>query len=103
MGDSREDTIRKGYGAFSSGDGPFLVIDYDVPKAEVKVTVPILTAGQLTFHWTDTQPPYQVQTRSTITAEWINVGAPQSGTETTVPTDGNQAYFRVIETQPNVQ
>ena len=97
-------TTARRFGSLESdGNGPSLVIDYEVPTPELKVTSPLLSQGKLSFHWTATNPPYQVQTRSTITGDWVNVGAPQSGTEISVPTDGAQAYYRVIEAQPNVQ
>ncbi|MBI1840126.1 MAG: DNRLRE domain-containing protein [Verrucomicrobia bacterium] len=83
--------------------GPSLDIEYELPIPELKVSSPVLSPGKLSFGWSATTPPYQVQTRSDISAQWVNLGPPQQGAEVSVPTDGSQGYFRVIDARPQAR
>src|SRR5262245_59940643 len=51
--------------------------------------------GQVILKWTGGRPTYQVQTRSNATANWVNIGASISNTDSTLPVTANQAFYRV--------
>ncbi len=51
---------------------------------------------QGTLFWSGGRPSYQVQTRSDLTTNWVNVGSPTTNNFATVPVTDTQAYFRVV-------
>src|SRR4051812_32596994 len=54
------------------------------------VTTSFSVAGnQGTLTWSGGRPTYQVQTRSNLTANWVNVGAPTSNNFAVVPLVGD--------------
>jgi hypothetical protein len=55
-----------------------------------------VTGNQGTLMWSGGRPTYQVQTRSNLTANWVNVGAPTSNNFAVVPVTSDEAYFRVV-------
>jgi hypothetical protein len=51
---------------------------------------------QVMLTWTNGRPTYQVQTRSTLDASWVNVGAPTGDNFAAIPITGAQGFFRVV-------
>jgi hypothetical protein len=54
------------------------------------------SGNQGTLMWSGGRPSYQVQTRSNLAANWVNVGSPMSNTFAVVPVTTDEAYFRVV-------
>src|SRR5262245_57856445 len=52
--------------------------------------------GTIVLNWSGGRPTYQVQTRTDLTANWINLGAPTTNNVVIIPTSENKAFFRVI-------
>jgi hypothetical protein len=70
------------------------------PAAAFKIQSVGQVGNNLSFTWTGGTPPYQVQTSNTLAdGSWTNVGAPTSGTSTTVAVSGSSGYFQVVGSQ----
>jgi hypothetical protein len=52
--------------------------------------------SQTVMAWTNGRPAYQVQARSSLNHPWANVGSPTSALSMTLPSNGTQAFFRVV-------
>jgi len=55
-----------------------------------------VTGNQGALLWSGGRPSYQVQTRSDLTTNWVNVGSPTTNNFATVPVTDTRAYFRVV-------
>src|SRR5437660_5945604 len=55
-----------------------------------------ITNAQAVIAWTGGRPTYQVQMRTNLSGNWLNISAPLTRQSATVPITGNLAYFRVV-------
>lgn len=79
--------------------GPLtLAADPAVGPAEEPLRIQSVQAdvGSITLGWTGGRPMYQVQRRSGVAADWVDVGAPTSETRMNVPLAGEAGQFRVV-------
>ena len=84
---SREDTAR----------APALTIEYTLPGQQFRVTSVAVNGNQAVLTWTEGRPMYQVQMRPALTENWVNVGPTTNATTATIPVNGQQAFFRVVQ------
>ena len=52
--------------------------------------------GQIVLNWIGGRPNYQLQSTSSLSDKWTNVGAPTSNTSAVVTMNGNPGFFRVV-------
>lgn len=97
-----EVTVTANYAATAGPSEPVITSLFSKPVALVagasSIQMQPITVGpeSLTLSWTGGTPPYQVQTRSSLsTGGWTALGAPTSNTSVTVPRSGAEGYFRV--------
>jgi hypothetical protein len=55
-----------------------------------------LTGNQASLAWSGGRPGYQVQSCSSLTTNWVNVGSPTTNTNATVTINGTSAFFRIV-------
>jgi hypothetical protein len=84
---SREDTART----------PALTVEFTPPALQFRITRVSVVGNQATLAWTNGRPSYQVQMRPSLTQAWVNVGPLTSAASATVPLNGEQAFFRVVQ------
>jgi len=68
----------------------------EVPATPLVISNVAVENGQLRLRWAGGRPTYQLQTSSSLSGQWINLGAAISNNTALVPIDGTQGYFRVI-------
>lgn len=73
----------------------------ETPFAKAADSSPAITSiqvrdNQTVLTWTNGRPSYQVQTRSSLIQPWSNVGTPASNYSAVLPSNGTQAFFRVV-------
>lgn len=68
----------------------------DAPFPSVVITNVSVKNGQVILQWTGGRPTYQVQTRADAFANWVNIGASISNTDSTLPVTASQAFYRVV-------
>ncbi|MEW6157937.1 MAG: spondin domain-containing protein [Verrucomicrobiota bacterium] len=83
---SREDPAR----------APVLTVEF-TEAAPFRISNISRQGNELVMNWIDGRPSYQLQMRSSLHDAWINVGTPTTATTASVPLNGSQAYFRVVQ------
>jgi hypothetical protein len=69
--------------------------EYGLPP--LQVTLDAAENGTLEIRWTGEAPPYQLQSRASLSAgNWQNEGQPTNTSSATVPSDGTVRFFRVL-------
>jgi hypothetical protein len=56
----------------------------------------MVNANRLTLTWTGGRPAYQVQSRTSLDQNWINVGEPTTANALDISLDADQSFFRVL-------
>jgi hypothetical protein len=84
---SREDAAR----------APTLTIDYMTAAPPFRITGLTVNGNQAVLTWTNGRPGYQVQMRSNLTQNWVNLGPPTNATTVAITLTGQQAFFRVVQ------
>lgn len=79
-----------------SGQEPLLILEYDVASGDPLVITGIrVNDGQATLDWSGGQPPFQVQSRTGLSGDWSDAGAPVTERTATVPAGGAIGFYRV--------
>lgn len=68
----------------------------DVAVPPVTITNVSVKNGHVILKWTGGRSTYQVQMRADASANWVNVGATISNTDSTLPATASQAFYRVV-------
>jgi len=69
--------------------------EYGLPP--LQVTLDPAVNGTLEIRWTGEAPPYQLQSRTSLTTgEWQKEGAPTQALTRTVQSDSAARFFRVL-------
>jgi hypothetical protein len=84
---SREDAAR----------APVLTIEYATREAAFRISGVSVSGDRATIAWTNGRPSYQVQMRSGLSEAWVNVGPATEASTASVPVEGQQAFFRVVQ------
>lgn len=56
-----------------------------------------ISGDQLVLSWNGGRPTYQLQGKVRIGDDWINIGSTLEAKSTTVPLQGDQKYFRILQ------
>jgi hypothetical protein len=65
--------------------------------APLQLTLDPQENGTVRIRWTGDAPPYQLQSRASLSAgDWQHEGAPTDTLNATPPTDGTARFFRVL-------
>lgn len=76
---------------------PALTVEYVPAAPSLRFTGVRLLGNEAVLTWANGRPSYQVQRRASLLADWVNVGPPTNATSATVPLNGGQAFFRVVQ------
>ena len=76
---------------------PMLTIGYSQPSPEIRISEVRLNEGQLELRWSGSAASYQIQQRTSLSADWVDVGGPVGCERNArLPAQEIAAFLRVV-------